>query len=119
MIFLRMLLLKLMVIVHAMVIKLGLGVALHQIFATPQGLLSLPLCGAVRLPHPFFVTTIGGLLTTCISVTRLGGILFPSIMHHALGVFKHFLPPKLEKVCRIGVEFQTVLAVLTVGIEFV
>ena len=38
--------------------------------------------------------------------------LLPSVVHHALCVFEHFLPPKLEKVRRIGVEFQAVLAVL-------
>ena len=38
--------------------------------------------------------------------------LLPSVVHHALCVFEHFLFPKLEKVRRIGVEFQAVLAVL-------
>ena len=38
--------------------------------------------------------------------------LLPSVMHHTLSVFEHFLPPKLEEVRRIGVEFQAVLAVL-------
>ena len=38
--------------------------------------------------------------------------LLPSVVHHALCVFEHFLLPKLEKVRRIGVEFQAVLAVL-------
>ena len=38
--------------------------------------------------------------------------LLSSVMHHTLSVFEHFLPPKLEEVRRIGVEFQTVLAVL-------
>ena len=70
-----------MIVVHAVGIKLGLELLarlaswLHQVFASTQGLLSLPLCGAVRLPHPFFVTTISGLLTTCIRITRLCRIL--------------------------------------------
>ena len=38
--------------------------------------------------------------------------LLPSVMHHTLSVFEHFLPPKLEEVRRIGIEFQAVLAVL-------
>ena len=46
------------------------------------------------------------------SLGKSQSYLFPSIMHHAFGVFKHFLPPKLEKVCRIRIKFQTVLAVL-------
>lgn len=113
-----------MIVVHAVGIKLGLELLarlawLHQVFASTQGLLSLPLCGAVRLSHPFFVTTIRGLLTTCIRITRFCRVLLPSVMHHTLSVFEHFLPPKLEEVRRIGVEFQAVLAVLPVGIEFV
>lgn len=73
----------------------------------------------MRLSHPLFVTTIRGLLTTCIRITRLCGILLPSVVHHTLSVFEHFLPPKLEEVRRIGIEFQAALAVLPVGIEFV
>lgn len=65
------------------------------------------------------MTTIRGLLTTCIRITRLCGILLPSVVHHTLSVFEHFLPPKLEEVRRIGIEFQAALAVLPVGIEFV
>ena len=38
--------------------------------------------------------------------------LLPSVMHHTLSVFEHFLPPKLEEVRRIGIEFQAALAVL-------
>jgi len=116
MIFLR------MIVVHAVGIKLGLELLarLHQVFASTQGLLFLPLCRAVRLSHPLFVTTIRGLLTTCIRVTRLRiFFLLPSVMHHTLSVFEHFLSPKLEEVSRIGVEFQAALAVLPVGIEFV
>ena len=40
--------------------------------------------------------------------------LFASVMHHSLRVFEHFLSPKLEKVSRISVEFQAVLAILAV-----
>uniref|UniRef100_A0A2M4B3K2 Putative secreted protein n=1 Tax=Anopheles triannulatus TaxID=58253 RepID=A0A2M4B3K2_9DIPT len=45
--------------------------------------------------------------------------LFAPIVHHALGILQHLLPPQLEEVVRIGIELQSILSIVPITVELI
>jgi hypothetical protein len=89
------------------------GVLRHYVFAVTHGDLLLSFSGVVGLSHSFLVSV-------ALSPFRPGPVGFlAAVQHHPFGVVEHLLTPQFEEVVGVGVEFQTVFAVVPVTVQFV
>lgn len=73
--------------------------------------------------HLFFPIGREQKLKQCTSTSRrvrkLIAHLFAFVMHNAFRVFEHLLAPQLEEVVGVRVEFKTILAIVSIAVEFV
>uniref|UniRef100_A0A224XZP9 Uncharacterized protein n=1 Tax=Panstrongylus lignarius TaxID=156445 RepID=A0A224XZP9_9HEMI len=82
----------------------------HYHLSMAHSNLSLSFPSVMRLANPFLMSS---------TFFFSGFWLLPSIMHHSLSIFEHFLTPKIKEIIGICIKFKTIFAILPVGIQFI
>lgn len=76
--------------------------------------LALFLAGIVRSSRPLLLAA----TFRPIGCSRFVHLL-ATVVHHPFGILQHLLSPQFEEVVRVGVEFQAILTVVSIAVQFI